>query len=502
MHTTSMPFARTFDKYIMKKGILIGLTILLTHLTNAQDCSCADNFAWLKETIEKNEASFQYMVEQKGEQEYQKHSDTYADKVKTITDKQECAETLLNWLRFFQHGHLWIGLNNDHNSNGQDGVDTVKIREQFSTWETYPYNEEEFNSYVSKITEPGFEGIWNSPSYTIGIRKVKDEYIGFVIEADGVYWSKSQVKFKIRRENNKFTATYYMQDHSPKEFSDVELLGNNYLQMGFVTLKRVKPIFPADKHVDMYFRFMTTQVPLFEKLSDNTAILRIPSFSLSEKKFIDSIIDANWQTITSTENLIIDLRNNGGGSDLSYEKILPIIYTNPIRTVGVELLSTPLNNQALIEFMNDPDLSEEDKNWVNDALEKLNQHIGEFVNLDSTIVTIKTFDTIYPYPKNVGIIIDKGSASATEQFLLAAKQSKKVKLFGTTTAGVLDFSNMYFVDSPCKDLKLGYSISRSMRIPDMTIDGKGIQPDYYIDKTISKYDWIDFVNRILNYEEK
>jgi C-terminal processing protease CtpA/Prc len=107
-------------------------------------------------------------------------------------------------------------------------------------------------------------------------------------------------------------------------------------------------------------------------------------------------------------------------------------------------------------------------------------------------------DEILPYPKNIGIIINNKNGSTAEQFLLAAKQSKKVKLFGTTTAGVLDISNMYFVESPCKEFKLGYSLSKSLRIPDMEIDGKGIQPDYYIDKSIPQYDWVNYVNEILN----
>ena len=105
---------------------------------------------------------------------------------------------------------------------------------------------------------------------------------------------------------------------------------------------------------------------------------------------------------------------------------------------------------------------------------------------------------ILPYPKNIGIIINHKNGSTAEQFLLAAKQSKKVKLFGTTTAGVLDISNMYSVESPCKEFKLGYSLSKSLRIPDMEIDGKGIQPDYYIDKSIPQHDWVNYVNEILN----
>ena len=63
-------------------------------------------FIWLKTTFEKNDTGFQFSVDKKGELEYQKHSDSYSQKVNSNTSKQECAETLQQWLSFFCDEHL------------------------------------------------------------------------------------------------------------------------------------------------------------------------------------------------------------------------------------------------------------------------------------------------------------------------------------------------------------------------------------------------------------
>lgn len=237
----------------------------------------------------------------------------------------------------------------------------------------------------------------------------------------------------------------------------------------------------------------------FKTINKQTVYLRISTFSGAVRKTIDSVILKHKKTILKTPNFIIDIRNNGGGSDSSYRKLLPLLYTNPIRSIGIEFLSTTLNNQRMLDFINNPKwgFDQDGKKWAKQSFDKLEKQKGSFVNLSSTMVDEIKYDTIYKFPKRVGIIINGKNGSTAEQFLLDAKQSKKVKLFGTTTKGVLDISNMHFVTFPSRKFELGYGLSRSMRIPEMAIDEKGIQPDFFLDEEIKKEDWIEFVTKSL-----
>ncbi len=466
----------------------------------AQECSCVDNFNWVKDNFEENDAGFAYALETKGKAAYEKHNEIFLEKVKGISAMEECRPVLYEWLTFFRSGHIAIrGLNQPQTSSTNEEQSKQEILDKYKDWEKLEVDAAAFPQYLDNLKEVGYEGIWESPPYKIGIKKIEDEYIGFIIEADGVYWTPGQVKLKIQVNDQEVSSTFYMRDHSPQNFDDATLVGNNFLQLGFVTLQRTYPEIETDAAATRYFKSISADDPYFEQLDEKTAFLRIPSFSHSNKKAIDQVIETHLDEMLQSKHLIIDLRNNGGGSDASYRELLPIIYTNPIRTVGVAFWSTPLNNQRMLDFVNDPEygFDEEGKKWAQESYDKLSQQLGQFVDLDDEIVSITKLDEVHPYPENVAILINENNGSTTEQFLLAAKQSRKVKLFGTTTFGVLDISNMYFVKSPCEEFELGYCLTRSMRIPEMTIDEKGIQPDYYIDQSIPKYKWIDFVREVL-----
>lgn len=472
------------------------LILLVPGMLLSQECNCESDFHWLKKTFEENDAGYSYVLDKKGEQAYEQLNAITLAKVQAIDNKEECDKVLRDWLHFFRSNHIALQRLTAENTNRGDTLNDEAIIAQYKDRERVDLDLRAFEKYLEAKKQADYEGIWISPPYKIAIKKSGDSYTGSIVEADGVYWTPGQVKLKINPDNR---AVFYMRDHSPVNIKKTELLGNNYLQLDFINLQRVFPKYKDSPEIVAYYNTLKATKPYFEKVDKKTVLLRIPSFQSSEKKTIDSVIAVNRDKILSTPNLIIDIRNNGGGSDASYYELLPLLYTNPIRTLEVEYRSTPLNNQRMLDFIKDPKygFDEEAKKWAQKAYDTLSKHLGEFVSLNEYPVSVYRRDTIYPYPKNIGIIIDENNGSTAEQFLLAARQSKKVKLFGTTTAGVLDISNMYGVQSPCRDLELDYCLTRSLRIPDMTIDDKGIQPDYYMDQSIPKYNWIKFVTLIL-----
>lgn len=476
-------------------------TLILVFITSsalgfAQNCTCESNFQWVKKTFEENDAGFQYAIDKKGMPAYQAHNNDFLNKIKNSKSDTECLQNLYDWMKFFRSGH--ISISKIENKNQQPQPTTVKEQPKS---EIVTIDLEKFKKEVLSKKESDIEGIWETEPYVIGIKKFGNSYKGFIIQSEAENWKPYELKLTIDADKSK--GVFYVRDKSGQEVDRIKLMGKNYLQMGSFILKRTSPKFEREENIETYLQTMQTQKPFLKELNKNTLLLRVPTFNGARKKEIDSVIAANKTKIESTENLIIDIRNNGGGSDNSFSEIIRYLYTNPIRSIRAQMYSTKLNNQRMMDFYENNEkygIPKEEKEFLKKAYDKLNANLGKFVSLqdDNSTVSINTSDKIFPFPKNVGIIINKGNGSTAEEFLLAAKQSKKVKLFGTTTAGVLDISNMYFVNSPCNEFKLGYSLSKSFRIPDMAIDEKGIQPDYFIDSTIPEYQWVDFVNEVLN----
>jgi hypothetical protein len=217
--------------------------------------------------------------------------------------------------------------------------------------------------------------------------------------------------------------------------------------------------------------------PTFHKVSARIVVVKVPSFGKPTE--VADLIEQHRLEIRRSEHLILDLRGNGGGSDVAYAPLMKYVYSGPYRVIGTNVLATPDNVAAWERLLQQiPENRSDVRKQIADAVELMRSHPGELVELspDRTI----TRDEVLPLPRRVSIVHDAGCASSCEQFLLAARQSSKVTTYGQTSAGVLDYANVRFVQLPSKARALAWATTRSRRLPAHPIDGVGIAPDVVV----------------------
>jgi C-terminal processing protease CtpA/Prc len=277
---------------------------------------------------------------------------------------------------------------------------------------------------------------------------------------------------------NEYQGTWYLRNHSAY-ISTVRFDQKNGLasegwvkQNTPVQSETVTPLFEEEQQVNTFFKI----------LNDSTGYVRIKSFDLFNARGIDSVIRANLESIQSLSRLIIDLRNNGGGGDHAMSFLKPLIYTNPVTNIGVDLMTTPDNIAAWEDAINKY-RNVIPKKELDHVQQVLDQGKGkECVLINFAGDRIDTLPAVWAFPAKVAIVINRECGSTTEEFLLFAKQSEKVVMAGEHSLGSLDYSNVVHKDFYSPDFVLGYPTTRSRRIDvGLGIDNMGIQPDIPLD---------------------
>ena len=488
----------------MKNLLFCFILLSLSTLTGfCQNCNCPQSFDWMVNTFKTNDAGFQYVVDKKGADEYTKHTNYYRDKALNTTSSDSCLMVLNKWLSFFRKGHIGAFPKNGFGWNAQSPElsDRLKdsIRALYKNEEVIDFSIEQFREYLQKRQGKlnPIEGIWKSNNYSIGIMQspMKDnQFVAFIIKADSVYWLPKQMKavFTLNKDSA-FSVVYSMRDHSKKNENArmVGKSGNIFLMINTIWLKDF-PESSLTQKDELFLKLRNARSPFTNSLSEKTLYLRIPSFNYSQKVSIDSLLHSNDSLIRTTPNLIIDIRNGTGGSDLSFFGLMPYIYTQPIRTVDMKYLATELNARGYEEYAKSiTDTAGANRCWR--IASKMRQHIGTFITWDSSNVSVDSSYVSTAFPRKVAIVCNQYNGSTDESFLYQVKQSSKVKVFGRPTSGALDFSNIHIVDFPNGLFQLIYTMTASFRIPDFPIDDIGLQPDFYIDETIPEEEWIYYV---------
>ncbi len=241
------------------------------------------------------------------------------------------------------------------------------------------------------------------------------------------------------------------------------------------------------------------KAPSFRTLSETTALIVVPSFSDDQHDLLQALLDKNAAVLASHPNLLIDIRNNDGGSDFVYAPLIALIESNMTRDIGVEFLATPENvKSAEATCAIYAPTSEHCKKAMAEIANAMRKApAGSYVRLSDKAITIDAPKKVTAMPKHVGLLIDKPCGSSCEEFVLQARQSFKVKLFGRATYGCLDYSNVRPMLLPSGQHYLFYATSRSLRLPYLPVDIAGIAPDQYLPKTSAPDDDIVAAQAVL-----
>lgn len=445
----------------------------------AQNCNCNQAIESLITKVEKEYTGFAEKT--KDTLVYNSLKASLKKEAGTVSN-ENCLPVLQKFVAYFKDKHIWILLTQQHQ--------TV-TKEVNAEREILKIDVKKFKKNILKSTDK-FEGIWKNDTYEIGITRVKpNEYVGFIIWADPKFWKAKEIKFRLFG-NGSFE--YKMQDHSiQKGTYTIDEKGLLYFKEILTDFVRQTPNATLSKE-EITNKINELNGFYCKRLTDKTTVLKLSNFSYPYVETIENLIENNQNILQNSENLIIDLRGNGGGTTDAYQKLLPYILTNPVRHIGAVHLSTPSFISGMKKFKSTLIVNDENKEQIAEIdrkLQILEANPGKFVRFSNETVQIDTVKQEPKSPKRIVFLVDNKVASSGEALLLIAKQSKKVKVLGTPTLGVLDYANAYFFDDfICTNYRLLMPTFRSLRLPEYPIDNIGIQPDIYMDKTIE--DWEKF----------
>ncbi|MCK9423509.1 MAG: S41 family peptidase [Bacteroidales bacterium] len=475
-----------------------------TTLLNAQSNDCLKDFDYLVHKIKVDYPGYHDKVTSENFHELQLLEEGLYTKI--IQHPDSCWKCLRRYAGWFKDNHLrvgWIWPAEDAAGLKKNDRKLFKI------------NELKLKELQTMNSTP--EGIWHSFRGDIAIVKDSNQESYKGVSISYSQYEKNQIGFTLSgNKDGEYNMVSYpgYNDYYPVEGKASLKLNDRVLELHDDTRlvrKTNSSAFDDALWLSYIPEFPNGSNTYYVSLliSDSTFYIRIPSFmdDLGEK-----IVRKYWSEITSTPNLIIDIRNNSGGQDEYYQLLADLLYTNPYTSKGVEWYSTKNNIKMYEDAIKNGDIrnGEEGIRWTNSLLNEMKKNIGGFVihPMIGADTTVKN-DTIYNYPKRVGIIINEGNASSAEQFLLTAKESSKVILFGNyNTAGVLDYSNTISENFPSNKYKLTFPMTRSRRLPDNPIDNIGIPPDIYIPYPASKQlfdrldQWVYFVKNYLELMDK
>ncbi len=448
------------------------------YVADAQSCDCLSQLSFVINYYEQNNPAFQKI---KSNQASYKLYLAEVQRLKKEAGTQRAIDQCIMQL------DRYVGLLKDHHSEISFNLKRADLG-----------TPEKIAEFKSSAMYRGYKKVNIDTTQLIPLLQTKK-----TSDIEGIYSNGTSIIFGIIQKDN-----------SPNQYIGVVLKENKLLDVGHVLLELTRTkentydvsynvgllgfnfqkIFKS-QHIENGlipgFGFSKTNPRSKEKeyefkvLDDSTNYIRLSSFDAMLTNELDSFYNAVDREIKSKPYLIVDLRNNGGGSERSYFNLLPYAYTKPLKLdsalvwVSPENIkryeeASPGNNAGLIERMK----AAKPFSFIPQTEEPMNTWA-----LDSATV----------FPKKIALLYDRGTASSGEGLILYFMQSDKVITVGENSGGYIGYGNVMTAQTPCEQFTIRSTTTRYFE--KSQYEFIGIEPMYKLSKS---QDWIKYARGLLN----
>ena len=207
---------------------------------------------------------------------------------------------------------------------------------------------------------------------------------------------------------------------------------------------------------------------------ERTAYIKIDSFELTNYQKDKEILESFFEEITDIPNLIIDLRDNSGGSDLYWRDL--IVKPNAKGNMTSERYFLFNKSEITDNYVSALEISESEIDELPELL--LSQYKNCFTHYTTYTDIFEVAEN--PYSGTIWVLIDDTVYSSSENFVMFCKNTGFATLVGTPTNGDGGMADPLLVSLPNSGLIVRFSMFYGLNGDGSGNEANGTKPDIII----------------------
>lgn len=300
----------------MKKIIPLLLLLAIGFQLNAQqDCDCQVELDFVYEQI-KTTKSYEYQIKGEMSEEFESTYEQLSAGISTPISKLQCFGKLTKLLSLIRDKHaVLMGTAPDFEVSSIYDSAFTNAYQQTEAFTTFPTTDRDLATLKTELESKALsdvEGIYNiGSSMKMGVYRIDetDSLVGVMLESKLGIWAPGQIYLYMTASEvpDHYDITSYSQVYKVLTFKKVQLVQHGILYSNVIKEKLVNNYVHINKD--------TTDAYQLKQLTDEVQYVWLDGFGRSKTNADkrDALI-AQMDQELNAKNLIVDLRNNGGGA--------------------------------------------------------------------------------------------------------------------------------------------------------------------------------------------